>query len=214
LFFLGLAGCAWAFYKGAHVDDRYPGYGPRARRLMEAENLYEGKCLLVKGLIQVEIAKQKEEVAVAKNVLTKAPATVQQIRTALRNENANMRKYQQQLQENFALILATYRKANIAVRQTEPPEYFGEIPSVVEEALANDETSSEQLLQETMNRIKDLHAQYYDTLSNTLTEMGNEAKIILGETYAQFLEQVLEDAKNKLGAGIIAGPQIGLVQRT
>lgn len=213
LFFLGLAGCGWAFYKGMRVDDRYPGYGPRARRLKEAEDLYDAKCLLVKGLIQVEIAKQKEEVAAAKNVLTKAPATLQQIRVALRNEHAGMQKYQQQLQENFALILATYRKANIAARQTEPPEYFGEIPGLADDVDMNRESTSEQLVAGVNERIKELHTQYYDTLTSTLTEMGNEAKVILGDTYAKFLESVIEDARNKLGSGIIAGPEIGLVQR-
>ena len=135
LFFLGLAGFFFAFYKGMHVSDRYPGYGPRMRRLKEAELAFDEHSNVVKEKVHAELNVQKESLAKAKNTLMQAKPAVDQVRLALSNAHREMRTQQSGLQQAFELVLTSYRETNVAVRPNDAPGYFGEMPNLVQMAI-------------------------------------------------------------------------------
>lgn len=208
LFTLGLVSFFIAFYKGLHVCDRYPGYGPHVRRLKIAEDTFEIHSQGVRGRIQDEINRQKETLAKSKSDLMQMQPAVEQVKLALSNEHREMRSQQKNLNNAFTLVLMAYRETNVAVRPTQPPAYFGQIPDLVEQAMSDAGEELSATISEIETRIAILKERYQSLLTDALSEMGNQSKQLLGDTYAKFLADIIIQAGNDIDNDNFVAPQM------
>ncbi|MDB5791212.1 MAG: transrane protein [Massilia sp.] len=211
LFFLGLAGFGFAFYKGLNVSDRYPGYGPRARRLKMAEDDFDVHAQVVKSRISDEIDRHKQSLAKAKNSLAQAQPAVEQLKLALSNEHRQMHSQQVSLKNAFALVLSSYRETNVAVRPNQPPAYFGLVPDLFEDAMndAGDELAAAIAAIEA--KIVALRESYQSLLTDAMSEMSNQSKQVLGDEFAKYLKDVMTQASEEIDSGNLVAPKMQLV---
>jgi len=208
LLFLGLAGFFFAFYKGMYVSDRYPGYGPRVRRLKEAEDAFETGCLALKEKVHTDLNIQKETLGKAKNTVMQAKPGVEQVRLALVNGHREMRAQQLALQNAFSLVLTSYRETNVAVRATDAPAYFAEIPNLVEVPLYDNGDDLNEVMEELINKIQFLKENYQAKLTDAISDMGNKTKQLLGVDYAIFIDEIISQGKNNIDKAHILAPKL------
>lgn len=208
LLFLGLAGFIFAFYKGMHVSDRYPGYGPRVRRLKEAEDSFETGCAAVKQKVHNELDGQKETLGKAKNTLMQAKPALEQVRLSIVNGHRDMQTQQSGLQNAFALVLTSYRETNVAVRATNPPAYFAQLPNLVEAPMADSGDELSSVIDQMHTDIENLRENYQAKLTDAISDMGNKTKQLLGLDFAAFIDDIILRAKTNLDNTHILAPKM------
>lgn len=208
LFFLGLAGFGFAFYKGLHVNDRYPGYGPRARRLKMAEDEFDAHAQVVKSRISDEVDRHKQTLAKAKNSLAQAQPAVEQLKLALSNEHRQMHSQQVSLKNAFALVLSSYRETNVAVRPNKPPEYFGMVPNLFEDVMNDEGDELSEVIAAIEAKIAALRESYQGLLTDAMSEMTKQSKQILGDEFARYIKDVMAEASEEIDRGHLVAPKM------
>lgn len=130
LFGLGLLLSLLAFWKGLTSDDRYPGHraldkASKADRAAERQALDEVGAKLHAFLR----AKQTE----MQSLLAEPPLIIAQVvahSSELSQAGALYEAWQHAISRDFEMVLTTYRQANVAIRATDPPQYFSMIPDL------------------------------------------------------------------------------------
>jgi hypothetical protein len=124
LFGLGALFGFSAYWKGYHLDDPYPGYGPVSRRAHEAEVDYDDayrdhfdELAQVRDetvkIFDVAITNMPHEAEVARSARDRALMHAQQLPA-----------YEDHLEEVANSLLSRYREANREARSTPAPEHF------------------------------------------------------------------------------------------
>lgn len=201
LFFIGLIFTGIAFYKGYSFDDKYPGHGNLDRLYRQAKNNFDGLSLLVKERIRAEIERKRNQYAEAKSQLQQSSAQVTQIKGGISNAFADMRTSLKQIQGEFALVLKSYREANIAVRPVPAPDYFSETPSVIS---AYEDEEGDTLLSQLSTleeRVNDMKERFMAELTEKLNALTEEGKELQGKFFNEFLEDISREAKQQINAG-------------
>jgi hypothetical protein len=198
LFFLGLGLSVIAFWKGTGVDDRHPGYGPKARLLREAQDAYEAVVNRVTEKVSKELKAKNEGIAQAKTFLLQAQASLQQVKTAIDVEYRKMQTNLTQVQRDFSHVLNVYRQSNVSVRAIDPPAYFAQTPDLIEPYAAEPADTLAPTVEALEEEISRLKAAYVVRLTEKLKENASEARAILGKTVNSFLNDVTAEAKDNI----------------
>ena len=124
LFGIGFALSLIAFLKGYTFDDRYPGHGPRDRRLKVAQAQEQELISQLRTKLQQvgqrrisETQNALREPGALINVAAKRIADLEEMKSTAQNSCTAITR-------DFHLVLDAYRHSNIAVRATPPPTYF------------------------------------------------------------------------------------------
>lgn len=124
LFGLGLVFCLYAFWKGAHFDDPYPGYGAMSRRMEHAQQEYSDTHA---GLFDELQDVKDETVRSIDDGVQRLPsfpqnaAKIRQQRAALIDQ---FRTYEASVETAANQLLARYRDRNREHRSTPAPPHF------------------------------------------------------------------------------------------
>jgi hypothetical protein len=124
LFGLGVLFSFGAFWKGYHIDDPYPGYGPTMRRARGAEFAYRRQH---EGLFGQLEKVRDYAVAQLRDALHRIPVNVQQIEQAKAARIELIERfsaYETQLENTGNQLLLTYRDANRHARRIPAPLHF------------------------------------------------------------------------------------------
>jgi hypothetical protein len=126
LFLLGLAFAGLGAWKGYHLDDPYPGYGPVARRWAAAEQTY-----LSNRQMRLEDAAEARD-----DAKTSIESGIERLRGAAQQRDqilaqrarmiADFSVHEAHLAEAANALIAVYRDANRATRTTPEPPGFRE----------------------------------------------------------------------------------------
>lgn len=198
LFFVGLVLSAIAFYKGYSVDDKYPGHGRLDRLYKKADSEFEGLSLIVKEKLRTEIEGRRDHVASLRLNLQQVNTQLGKVRSAIASAHTDMRTTLKRIQNEYSLVLKTYRDSNISVRPTEPPEYFSEIPDIIESYMDDEGDALDDQISSIENRFESLRDNYSQTLSDKLSELAAEGKDQLGSVYTEYLEEIENSAKQMI----------------
>lgn len=198
LFGFGLFLSIIAFYKGYTLDDKYPGYGKLDKRLKSARELKSEKQIAITGKIKELLVRKRGEVQSVINepatLINMAAFRVSDLGSAISNLNSRVKN----IQLDFAMVLQAYRKANVSVRVTPPPEYFVETPDLTEKIQdANCDTSLEQLNSIQVN-LAQIREQNQEALNNKLQALEAESASVLTTLVPQFFVNVDEEVQFKI----------------
>lgn len=195
LFMTGIILSGIAFWKGYTSDDPYPGYSERDRRLKAAkaseDQAQEGSkqrlkdsLLSHRSRVQGLAAQPGSQIA----LLTRRIADVSHAKQGLISRA-------QAIERDHHLVLDSYRHANLAVRGTEPPEYFGRKPDLAGKINTNSAAPTEAQLRHALAEVEELQRTYRDDLNARLKQLQERTSQILSNTYEKYLEAVHRDAQ-------------------
>ncbi len=195
LFMSGIILSGIAFWKGYTSDDPYPGYSDRDRRLKAAKMNEEQAQERIKQKLKDSLFSHRSRV----QGLAAQPGT--QI-ALLSRRIADVSHAQQGLvsraeaiERDHHLVLDSYRHANLAVRGTEPPEYFARKPDLAAKINANSAENAHVELRQALAEVETLQGTYRDALNEKLKLLQERASQILSDTYEKFVEAVRKEAQ-------------------
>jgi len=199
LFGLGLLLGALAFNKGSTLDDRYPGYGAKDRRSKAAQKVESLQLEIVRGKIREAAQLRRAEVLAAIHEYAQLIGRIARQASELKQAQYFLMTQAQSIKRDFDLVLRTYRKANEAVRATEPPEYF---KSSSEDLLGRVEGAGVQPVLERLNalqeEISNTRSANQDDLNGKLQMLQQNAATLLTRTFDEFVRNSEKDAKERL----------------
>ena len=208
LFFFGILCSAFAFYKGYTFDDKYPDHGKLDRLHRQADAQFEGACLIAKEKLRIEIDRRRDAVSNAKLQLSQATATLTQVRGRLSNAFNEMQTALARIQQDFKLVLETYRQMNTTVRSVPAPAYFAQVPDVVSNLAAEPSDSLAPRFASLQASVEDYRDRYMDPLTKKLQTLTNEGKDLLGNEFGAFLAGVERDAQTLIGKATMVMPHM------
>jgi multidrug efflux pump subunit AcrA (membrane-fusion protein) len=195
---LGVLLSLLAFYKGYTFDDRFPGHGFKDRTMVAAQRAELVKQDLLRQKIKDFLQHRRAEVQAAIHEPAQLINRVSSRLADLLNAQAMLKVQSQSVQRDFALVLGAYRDANTAVRATDPPKYFKEIPVLMHRV--NDEGAAPlvQSLNRMQEELKAQREQQKEPLNNRLHQLQGDAAEIMSKTFTQFLAEVELEAKGRI----------------
>jgi hypothetical protein len=110
---------------------------------------------------------------------------------------------QDAIQRDFDLLLRTYRDANTAIRATEPPAYFSEIPTIkaqVDQATMTTVLSRLAGVSQAGTTLRDT---YQEPLNRKLNDLQRDAATLLDTTFAAFVRSVEQDAEAEINKATV-----------
>ena len=207
LFMIGIILSIFAFWKGYTSDDPFPGYSRRDMALKRAKRAEEAKQELVKQKVRDFLTDHRNRV---QGLSTQTGALISslahrlgQLNTAVSTLPANT----QAVQRDYALVLDGYRQANLAIRGTEPPPYFKDVPNLVSNVTASAAEPAHARLKESLGDLESLQAKHRDDLNEKLIQLQSQMAQVMTQTYSEFLQGVESDAKERVQADIQVMPR-------
>lgn len=196
LFMFGIILSGVAFWKGYTSDDPFPGYSRRDRALKLAKN---------NELVAQELAKQK-----IKDLLTSHRNRVQGLASqfathismlsnhlsATEDAASALEANTAAIQRDFHLVLDAYQQSNLAVRGTPPPPYFNKHPVITGKVDASSAGVATAKMKHSMAGLENLHEKYRLDLNAKLNALQLQMSKILSETYARFISEIEEEARD------------------
>lgn len=208
LFTLGIILSVFAFWKGYTSDDPYPGHSRRDKALKRAKREEQEKQELVKQRVKDFLVNQRSRV---QGFATQTGALISSLSSrvsALKSAESALLSNVQAIQREYSLVLDAYRQANLAVRGTEPPEYFNNFPDLTGGATATAAKSATQKLEETLQDLEALQGKHRDDLNAKLTSLQEQMAEVMTKMYDEFLISVEKDAQERVQADIQIMPQV------
>ncbi|WP_292927691.1 hypothetical protein [Novosphingobium sp. PASSN1] len=196
LFMTGICLSILAFWKGYTSDDPFPGYSKRDRALKAAKQVDDGARALLKQKIKdlmhahlVNVQRLSSEAAtIIATISRRISETAMAKRTLLSNTQA--------IQLDYQLVLDGYRQANLAIRGTNPPDYFSTQPTVTDTVNADGEQERTEHLKAVMANVEALQARYREDLGSKIHELQSHSSEIMGSMFDKFIAGVEADAKD------------------
>lgn len=207
LFGLGILLSVFAFWKGYTSDDPYPGHSRRDKALKRAKRDEEKKQELVKQRVKDFLVNHRNRV---QGLSTQTGALISSLSSrasAVKSAESALPSNVQAIQRDYGLVLDAYRQANLAVRGTEPPSYFNDVPDLTAGVTAASAESANEKLAQSLQELEALQAQHRDDLNAKLTALQHQMATVMTGTYDQFLLGVEKDAKERVQADIQIMPQ-------
>lgn len=202
LFGIGMLISLFAFRKGYTIDDRYPGHGKLHRLVKE---LHEKEMAIQEVLRQriknflhhrrADVQSILGEPAVLSGLATRRVAELTSGSTLLKNQTGAV-------QRDFSLVLSAYRAANTAIRATEPPEYFKNIPDLT---TRTDSSGAEQYIEQLKKAQEaiQIHRDTYQTSINTkLQTLQADSAVALKDTFNAFLHEIDTEAQESINRSV------------
>lgn len=195
---LGVLLSLLAFYKGYTFDDKFPGHGFKDRTMVAAQRAELMKQDLLRQKIKDFLQHRRAEVQAAIHEPAQLINRVSSRLAELQNAQAMLKVQSQSVQRDFALVLGAYRDANTAVRATDPPKYFKEIPVLTHRVNDDGAAPLIQSLNRMQEELKAQREQHQEPLNNRLHQLQGDAAEIMSKTFTQFLAEVELEAKGRI----------------
>lgn len=201
---LGVLLSLMAFVKGYTFDDRFPGHGAKDRMMVIAQRAEQEKQDLLRQKIKDFLHRRRGEVQAAIHEPAQLINRVSSRLADLKSAQAILKAQSQSVQRDFALVLGAYRDANTAVRATDPPRYFQDIPDLLRRVSDEGAATLIQSLTQAQEQLKVLREHNEDALNANLAQLQSDAAGILNKTLTQFLEDVEIEAKERIDRSVHA----------
>lgn len=182
LVLVGIAVFVLTTYKAYRSDDRYPGYGSRHRQVKQLTSTYEiardeaiGRLKDSRDSLTIDIDEFKDRHTLDK---TSWETNHEEVASVLQEYEVNLQQYNLDL----VYLLAAYRDANVATRNSPPPAFFSETRSVDSKVLLRPDIDNpkpfewgdiEHIAQDGFKKINDL----YDKWRNSYVNPDKDATI-------------------------------------
>ena len=207
LFMIGILLSIFAFWKGYSADDPFPGYSRRDKALKRAKREEEKKQELVKQKVKDFLVNHRNRVQGLQTQTGALISTLSHRVAAVDGAESALPSNTQSIQRDYALVLDGYRQANLAVRGTEPPHYFGETPNLLGSVSTASAPVARERVQTALKDLEALQGQHRDALNTKLNELQNQMADTMTTTYDEFLREVERDAKERVQQDIQIMPQ-------
>jgi hypothetical protein len=195
LFMTGFILSCLAFWKGYTSDDPYPGYSKRDRALKKARADENAAQALVKQRLKDLLLSHRNRVqglaGQTGTLITMLSHRLGAVGHAQRALTANAAA----IERDYHLLLDSYRQANLAVRGTEPPSYFTDLPNITTRVKTEAAAPAEAQLREVLGTVEAIQGQHRDDLNNKLNALQEQMSAILSTTYDRFIREVEGEAE-------------------
>ena len=178
LFFIGLVCSGFAFFKGYHADDRYPGYSQIDKKYKEAKAKYDNEINLIvphKTIDQVVL----EFTDIAKRIALLQTQT-SNIKDMLHSEIANYQKEHQKI--NFILknAIELFRQTHLSVLPAglKAPIYFINYENIEVNLRPISILSLEDKIQGIQKKLDTLHEQVNTSILPTIKVINTQKPVI------------------------------------
>lgn len=195
---LGVLLSLLAFYKGYTLDDRFPGHGRLDRLMVAAQRNELEKQDLLRQKVKDFLQHRRAEVQASIHEPAQLISRVSSRLADLQNAQAMLKSQSQSIQRDFALVLGAYRDANTAVRATDPPKYFKEIPDLTHKVSDAGAAPLIQTLNQSLEELKAIREHHQEPLNNRLRQLQGDAAAVMSTTFVQFIEDVEVEAKTRI----------------
>src|SRR5690606_12020744 len=193
LFGFGLILSILAFWKGYTSDDPYPGHSGKDKVLKDAQNqeakLQDATKQRVNNCLVGHRNKVQGLSSQTGAMISMLCSSLTEVEHASRTLHANA----DAIQRDYHLDLDTYRQANLAIRGTQPPEYFKHSPEIAGVASSTRCEKTVEDIKSSLAALEALQGKHRDALNEKLNLLQEKSSEILTETYKAFLLSVEED---------------------
>ena len=208
LFGIGVILSLLAAYKGYTVDDRHPGYGKRDRALRACLAVEHEKQAGAMDKLKAVLQRRRSELSAAASepmqLMSRASTGKRLVDLAL----VDWQTETEAVKRNHAVVLRAYREANLAVRATEPPAYFAQVPDL-SGVVSRDQADRVNGDLDTFKGAADaLRDQYAQRLSQELNKLQHDTARHQKETFEAFLADVEGQAKDVVEKDIVSMPAL------
>jgi len=209
LLFVGLIAAVIGMWKGYTADDPYPGYGHISRTAIAAEKKYielEKKLKTETNLVSEEPLKSIIDTRQNISSLTQQVNSINKEASDLKNEwQQNFSKLLQQYQS----LIDVYRKAIKSVKPNAVPDYFNQQVSLEESESINSSIVDLELeIAIVKAEVKELSDVALPFLADSEQNINNERSTVLGGVITNYLNNVIQEARNVIASQIKSAPII------
>jgi hypothetical protein len=210
LFGIGVLLSIFAFYKGYTFDDRFPGHGRKDRVVRVARRAELATQETVRQKMKDFLQKRRREL----QALSREPMEVMKAAgdqaAIVQHAYSVHQTNQDAIQRDLALLLHSYRDANAAIRATETPPYFGDMPDVRSSIDEQVKDGVLQILSTANDRAKVLRDRHQDALNAKLNELQRDTATLLDKTFGDFLRSVEHDAESEINRMTVSAQRSGV----
>ncbi|MGP4804236.1 hypothetical protein ACSV5G_10740 [Agrobacterium cavarae] len=125
LFVIGVLVFTIAAYEGSKMFGTYPGYRPKHRALVEAEDRLQNMKDDVRGSMQDALDENSEDIQQIISATQNTKSAILNLKGSVAAVVSRTHTQQTALAEMSSQLIGEYRSENSAIRQTKPPAYFG-----------------------------------------------------------------------------------------
>lgn len=213
LFGLGIVLAGFAFYKGYTIDDKHPGYG-KIDRLVKSLQLVEVQIQdLLRQKVKNFLHHRRADVQSALNEPSLITGIAVRRISELASAQALLRNQAATIQRDFSTVLGAYRNANAAVRATEPPSYFKEVPNLTDKVDGSAAAQYIEQLGKVQEEVKAFREKYQESLNLKLQKLQSDSASILSETFQDFIRETESEAQERINR-TVASVYRGKLERT
>lgn len=198
LFGIGLILSGVAFWKGYTFDDRFPGHGKKDRSVKAAQRAEVERQDLLRQKVKDFLHHRRAEVQAAVHEPTQLISRTSSRIAELEHARVRLGAQAQAIQRDFTLVLDAYRQANTAVRATDPPAYFKEVPKLAHLTSVGAATEVAEALSKAQDEVKSLREEHQNPLNEKLRALQGDAANILNRTIGDFLKEIDAEAQERI----------------
>jgi hypothetical protein len=195
LFMTGFTLSWLAFWKGYTSDDPYPGYSRRDRALRKAKEDEAAALALSKQKLETLLQSLRTRVqGLSQETATQIKLLSMKL-AALGSAEKAMPASAAAIERDYHLLLETYRHANLAVRGTDAPVYFSDLPSVATRINSDEAVGTRAELEQVIADLEAVQGQHRDDLNSKLNDLQGRSSEILARTFESFRAGIEKDAE-------------------
>jgi len=202
LFGIGILLMSLAFWKGYHLDDKYPGHGERDRKYKQRNEEEREAINRVRIMIAETIKGKKQRIqsllVEPLHLATFISARRAELETADNQFSASVDSVKRDLE----MVVTSYRQANTAIRATHPPAYFSETPLLQ----VIDPAPMVRRLRDTFDIVAaethSLKNEFQQPLQERQQKLSDEGNSLMNEGLKAFGDSIILEAEGKINQGI------------
>lgn len=195
LFMIGFILSWLAFWKGYTSDDPFPGYSRRDRALKRAKEQETKELAMAKQKVQNLLQTHRTRVQALSSEPGSQIKLLSMKLSALGAAERDLPTRAAAIERDYHLLLDTYRQANLAVRGTEAPAYFGDLPTVASRINAETAAPAKVEIEREIEGLEAIQESFRDSLNAKLKDLQNQASGILSATFERFQAGIEKDAE-------------------
>ena len=198
LFFIGIGLAIFAFYKGYHQDDIYPGYGEKHRDWAAALAEWENRIEQVRTELHTSLDKHRSEVVSAKATLLECSSQASQAATNLENAHSACQAGLKQIGNDLLVVRAGYRQVNLGIRTTPAPSYFADETCDVPESHDGQMQAALTAIRSVHGRSEELKKRYLDVIAARLRKLVTDAAQMEKELISEYQANIRVQAEREI----------------
>jgi hypothetical protein len=198
LFGLGLLLSLFAFYKGYTLDDQFPGHGRSDRAMKEALAAEASRQEVIRQKLKELIQRRRSEVQAVIHEPTQLIGQVASGTASLQHAKSLFATQTQAIQRDFALVLRSYRDANVSIRAGDPPAYYKVVPDLTPSTNNAAFEPLSQDLAKLQQELKEQREKNQEPLNTLIKALQGDATATMSKALPAFFVEVETEAKEKI----------------